>query len=227
MAVSTVTAIVPAKGTSSRVPGKNMRDFAGRPLLQVKVEQLLACPRVDEVVVGSDDERVLELARQLGATPMLRDEYHCDETRCPANDMLYDLARRATGDVVLWAHCTNPLVQPKTYAAAVSAYEDGLANGYDSLMSVTKLRGHFWRGDETPLNFTPLANPHPLASSLQPLFAQDGAIFIQSREQMVRLRYFYGARPLMFELDAYEGLDINWEADFRVAESLAALAAKG
>lgn len=214
-----ITAVVVARAGSKRLPGKALLPFAGSTLVGHKVRTLKACPLINAVVIGSDSMDILEEGERCGAVAILRDAYHCDESRCSANEMLADMAGRVDGDVILWAHPTNPLVRSETYASAIATYREGLYEGYDSLCSVTPVRRHCWQNGK-PLNFNPWAARHQLASDLAEYQFQDGAIFIQPREAMIRNQYFYGSKPVLFPVDPYESLDIDVDRDYRAALAL-------
>ena len=223
-----VTAIIVARGGSQRVPGKALRPFGGSTLIGHKIEQLKACQRIDDVVVGSDCEDILMEASRRGASVRRRDAYHCDESQCTANEMIRNMAAMVDTDIVVWAHPTNPLCMPDLYDAAVDAYlniqpEPNPALTRDSLCSVSKIQRHAWvNDDEThgvmPANFDPWAERHPLASQLDPFYFQNGAIFIQPHRQMLENAYFYGKCPLLFEVEQPYDLDVDTEQDLRIAQ---------
>ena len=123
-------------------------------------------------------------------------------------------------DVVVWAHCTNPLISAPTYDTAISAFLSNIPR-YDSLCSVVELREHLWRGDKhTPLNYNPYALRHTPAKALPPLYMQDGGIFIQPYAQMKANSYFFGKKPYLFEIPKEEFLDINEMRDYLLARAI-------
>lgn len=219
-----VTAIIPAKGESRRLPRKNMQPFGDSTLIGHKVDQLLACAAINEVVVGSDDSEILDEASAHGAEIRVRDTYHCDESQCSANEMIRNLAAMVECDVVVWAHCTNPLVGPESYDEAVRMFlrrdEFATDRNYDSLCSVKHMQRHAWRaggGGPVPVNFNPWSGTHPFASELEPMYFQDGAIFIQPHRQMLDNAYFYGRCPLFFTVGEPYSIDIDTEHDLSLA----------
>lgn len=222
-----VTAIVVARHGSRRVPGKALRPFGRSTLIGHAVDRLRAVPSIDEVIVGSDSREILEEAERHGATGVKRDAHHCDEDNCPANEMIADMATRVDADVIVWAHPTNPLIRPQTYEEAVRTFLAAEAAGdADSLLSVTRIQRHAWI-DDVPLNFDPHAPRHQLAGELSPVHIQDGAIFIQRRSTMLANRYFYAERPVLFEVGAVEGTDIDTEEDLALAAHLLHLVMPG
>jgi CMP-N,N'-diacetyllegionaminic acid synthase len=217
--MSKVTAVIVARGGSTRVLRKNMLEIAGKTLVAHKISRLQQCAGVHEVVVGSEDDAILAEAARYGATPVRRPEFYCDETRATANDMIGNMCALIRTDTVLWAHCTNPLVSAATYDRAMQRYVEKSAEGFDSLLSVAEMKEHMWGSDHKPLNYDPYAKTHVLASHLPPLFKQDGAIFIQPYAQMARNHYFFGSRPYLFVMPESEVLDINTVHDFALARA--------
>ena len=60
-------AVIPARGGSKRIPRKNIRPFAGKPMIGYAIEAALACPAIAEVVVSTDDDEIAEIAAAMGA----------------------------------------------------------------------------------------------------------------------------------------------------------------
>jgi N-acylneuraminate cytidylyltransferase len=70
--VSNIVALIPAKGTSERIPGKNLKLLDGVPLVAWSIVTALACESIDKVVVSSDDSEILKVAEKFGAQPLFR-----------------------------------------------------------------------------------------------------------------------------------------------------------
>ena len=217
-----ISAVIPAKKTSVRLPNKNMRPFKGTTLLGYKIKKLQECEELGEIIVGSDCDEILAHAEQLGAIPVKRPDEVCDEEVCSANKMIGDLCGRIKTDVVVWTHCTNPNISPATYDHAIETFLNN--RNYDSLISVDLVQEHLWKdwGDmRYPLNYNPWAKEHTLAKDLSPLYKQNGAFFIQSHDNALKNSYFFGDNPQLFLTDWTESTDINTETDFKIAEFLA------
>ena len=215
-----VVAVIVARGGSKRIPNKNILPINGVSLLERKIDTLKQCPSISRVVVGSEDVTILELAKARGAEVVKRPDYYCDEARASANDMIGNMCSLISADIVVWAHCTNPLVSVDTYESAVNAFFEAEQEGYDSLLSVYELKEHLWDSNFQVLNYNPYAERHTLASELEPLYAQDGAIFIQRHKNMLKNSYFFGAKPKHFIMPVEEVFDINFPVEFKIAEIL-------
>ena len=214
-----VTAIIVARKGSVRIPSKNMLPLGSETLISRKIRQLKNCQNIDRVVFGSDSDEMLEHGKLAGAEVVKRPDFFCDEKRASANDMIANMCELVKTDVVVWAHCTNPLLSSETYDAAVQTFFDNLGQ-YDSLLSVVEFREHLWGEDKKPLNYNPYQPRHTPARELPPYYMQDGGIFIQQHKQMLENRYFFGKKPYLFVIPDEEFLDINNMRDYLLAKTL-------
>lgn len=203
-----IVALIPARAGSVRVLNKNLRILNGKTLIERKVLQLLSSGCIDEVYVGSDSEEILAVAEKSGATPIKRDDLACNEAVSPANVMIGDFAKRVSGDVAIWAHCTNPFVYGRHYKDAIDVFLSNLSK-HDSLLSVTKIQSHMWNRFGFPVNYNPYAESHTLAKNVDPFYFQDGSIFIQKLSGFLENSYFFGRTPFLMELDFPYCFDIN------------------
>ncbi len=213
-----VTAIIVARKGSKRIQAKSMLQLDGETLIARKVRQLKACKNIHRVVLGSDSDEMLEEGRSAGAEIIRRPDYYCDESVASANEMIGNMCSLIKTDVVVWSHCTNPLLSSATYDNAVQAYIDNLPE-YDSLLSVVELREHLWK-DGKPFNYNPYALRHTPARELPPMYMQDGGIFIQSHKNMLENSYFFGKKPYLFVVPEEEFLDINNYKDYLLAKAI-------
>lgn len=208
-----VTAIVIARGGSERLPGKNLRHFFGRPLVAHKVWQLKQAKAIDRVIVGTDSEEIAQESQREGAEVRMRLPEFCDEKSRSWNEVIHDMVSQVPGDIIVWAHCTNPCIQPATYDRAVAKFYESTG---DSVVSVHPIQTHVWYRDR-PLNFDPQEVPHRVARELEAVFIQNGGIFVAYRNDMQSLSYVYGPHPSMLIIDALEGTDIDTQADWEQA----------
>lgn len=89
-----ILAVIPARGGSKRIPNKNIRDFCGKPLIAYAIEQGKAHPRVDRVIVDTDDEEIARVAKQYGAeVPFLRPKELATDTAQATDALIHLLGR--------------------------------------------------------------------------------------------------------------------------------------
>ncbi len=215
-----IAALVPARSGSIRVKDKNLRLLGKYPLLVRKIKQLQSS-MVDEIFLGSDDPNYLAIAKELGATPILRSDFACDESVSTSNDMIADFTSRIPDhfDVILWAHCTNPFLYAKHYDAALELFKKNTPSS-DSVLSVQKIQNHMWSSKTIPLNYEPWSEKHTLARDLEPVYFQTGGIFIQWAKEIRQNHYFFGNKPMFIIHNSTEAIDIDTEDDFLMAENL-------
>lgn len=213
-----VVALVPMRHASERVPGKNFRPFAGRPLFHRIVETLLSCPSVERVVIDTDSPAIREdCAASFPAVELVERAERLRGGAVPMNDVLLDDVRRVEGEVFLQTHSTNPLLEAATIERAIGAFADARPE-HDSLFSVTRCQARFWTPAGDPVNHDP-ARLLP-TQTLPPLLEENSCIYLFSRAGLERSGNRIGERPLLFELDSREAWDIDEESDFEIAEIL-------
>lgn len=210
-----ITFCIPVRGGSRRIPRKNLLMVGNETLLARKIRQVKP---LGKVVVGSDDDAMLEEAERAGAIAVKREK--TNEGEDTANDMIREfMSLIEPCETVVWAHCTNPLLSTQTYANALSAYKSIV--GYDSLVSVHEIHGHFWKNEYKALyNVYECKERHVCANDLAPLYEQDGGIFIQPYEQMRLNGYFFGDKPMLFKIPEDEFLDINTPRDVTILNAI-------
>lgn len=215
-----VAAVIVARKGSVRVPSKNLLPLGNDTLISRKIKQLKQAKLVDRIIFGSDSDEMLEHAAKFGAECVRRPDYYCDEKQASANDMIHNMMELINTEIVVWAHCTNPLLSSDTYDAALNSFCEGLAEGYDSVLSVVEFKEHLWGENKKPLNYNPYQKRHTPARELPPYYMQDGGIFIQPYEQMKNNSYFFGKNPKLFVIPSEEFLDINDMRDYILAKAI-------
>ena len=208
-----VCAVIVARGGSKRIPRKALLKLNGESLIARKIRQLSSCKKINRIVFGSDSEEMLLEAKSHGAEIVRRPRFYCDEELASANDMIKNMCELIQTDVVVWAHCTNPLLSPSTYDDAINTFFDN-TGAFDSLLSVVSFQEHMWTPDKKPLNYNPYATRHVPARELSTYYFQDGGIFIQTYEQMKKNNYFFGQAPYLYVIPREEFADINTMRDY-------------
>jgi CMP-N-acetylneuraminic acid synthetase len=213
-----IAAIVPMRHSSERVPGKNYRMFAGKPLFHHVIKSLLACPEIDEVIIDTDSPTICEESeRYFPSVRVLERPEHLRDGSIPMNDVLLHTTACVSADYYLQTHSTNPLLSTATISCAVRVFLDGL-DKYDSLFSVKRLQTRLWDASGRPINHDP--DKLIRTQDLPPVFDENSCIYIFSRHTLEKGENRIGERPLLFEMDPIESLDIDDEIDFQVAELL-------
>lgn len=217
--VNEITAIIVARKGSVRIPSKSLLKLDGISLIERKIKQLQHCNFINRIVFGSDSNEMLEIAQAAGAETVKRPDFYCDETKASANEMIQNMMELIKTDIVVWSHCTNPLITPATYDKAIEQFINNWPH-HDSLLSVVEFKEHLWQENNQPLNYNPYGPRHIPAKELPPYYMQDGGIFIQPYTQMKENHYFFGKKPFLFKIPEEEFLDINNLRDYLLAQAI-------
>jgi CMP-N-acetylneuraminic acid synthetase len=203
---------------SQRVPGKNYRPLAGKPLYQYIVETLLACPEIDQVVVDTDSQPVLDgLQRDFPQVRLLERPERLRADDIPMNEILAYDTEQFPADFYLQTHSTNPLLRAETVSRAIQALLSSYP-AYDSLFSVTRLQTRLWDSLGRAINHNPAILLQ--TQDLPPVYEENSCLYIFTREMLLRHRNRLGDRPRLFEIDAAEAWDIDEELDFEITNFL-------
>ena len=211
-------ALIPMRQHSQRVPGKNYRLLAGKPLYQHIISTLLDVPEISTIVVDTDSESIIEgLGRDFPRVQVINRPEHLRGDDIPMNSILLYDTSQVTADFYLQTHCTNPLLRAKTVSEAIQAFLTNYPK-HDSLFSVTRLQARLYDAQGRALNHDPAVLLQ--TQDLPPIYEENSCVYIFTREDLVRRRNRLGERPLMFAMDADEAWDIDEELDFAIADFL-------
>ena len=213
-----IVALVPMRHHSQRVPGKNYRPLAGRPLFHYIIETLLAVPQVEQVLVDTDSEPIISgLRANFPTVQIVERPEHLRGDEVSMNDILLYDTERVDADFYLQTHSTNPLLR----AATISRGIDALLGAYparDSLFSVTRLQTRLYDQSGHALNHD--ASVLIQTQDLPPVYQENSCLYLFTRENLVQRHHRIGEHPLLFEIDAEEAWDIDNELDFAVCDFL-------
>jgi len=218
MKTNKIVALVPMRHHSQRVPGKNYRLLAGKPLYHHTLAALLGCPEISEIVVNTDSPNIIVGIRQdFPQVTILERPQHLRGDTIPMNEILTYDTSQVEGDFYLQTHSTNPLLRATTISNAIQTFLENYPS-YDSLFSVTRWQTRLWDQLGRAINHNPAILLQ--TQDLPPVYEENSCLYIFTRQNLLARRNRLGERPLMFEIDATEALDIDEELDFTIAEFL-------
>ncbi|MCC6298421.1 MAG: acylneuraminate cytidylyltransferase family protein [Anaerolineales bacterium] len=213
-----IVALVPMRHHSQRVPGKNYRPLAGKPLFHHIIATLLTVPEISQIVVDTDSNEVMDgLKQHFPSVQIINRPEHLRADDVPMNEILIHDTGQAPADFYLQTHSTNPLLKPETVSNAIQLLLTNYPN-YDSLFSVTRLQTRLYDKDGNAINH----NPKELIQTqdLPPVYEENSCIYIFKRENLIAKRHRISDKPLLFEIAADEAWDIDEELDFAICDFL-------
>lgn len=202
----TITAIVPVKANSSRLPGKNTLPFGESNLLLHKLGQLKQVEEITDIIVSSDSDEMLKMAEQAGVIALKRPEKYANES-VPFASFLDYLCEVLPNEHILWACVTSPLVEPYLYRKAIELYFKKIEEGYDSLITLEP-KQTFFMDKNGPLNFK-TGLEHKNSEFLEPIYHFTNGINLAPKEKIAQWHYNYGPNPYKLMVNKREAADID------------------
>ena len=218
--INSVIALLPMKGTSERVPNKNLKDFNGYPLYSVVLNTLLNCSLIDKVVINTDSQLIKDdITKNYNSNVIVidRPENICGNYVSMNKIIEHDISQ-FPASIYLQTHSTNPLLKSETITKALEKMLNVADEPkVDSIFSVTRTQKRFYTEDCLPMNHDPnmLVTQH-----LKPIFEENSCFYIFTKESFTKNNSRIGSNPFMYEIDKIEATDIDEPEDFKIAEIL-------
>jgi CMP-N-acetylneuraminic acid synthetase len=213
-----LVALVPMRHHSQRVPGKNYRLLAGKPLFHHILETLLSVPEIGKVVVDTDSKPVMDGLRQhFPQVVIINRPENLRADDVPMNDILLHDTTQVPADFYLQTHSTNPLLHPETITRAIETFL-AIYPEKDSLFSVTRWQTRLYDQHGVAINHDPSVLLQ--TQDLPPVYEENSCLYLFTRQNLLEQHHRIGANPILFEIDAAEAWDIDEELDFEITDFL-------
>lgn len=213
-----LTALIPMRHSNERIPGKNYRDFAGKPLFHHIVTALQQCRLIDKIIIDTDSPVIKEQSSKFFPEVLVLERpEHLRDGSIPMNDVLLNTANQVPSDFYLQTHSTNPILSSETIEKAIEKFFT-VYPMYDSLFSVTKKQVRYWDALSRPVNHNP--NILLRTQDLPPIFEENSCMYIFTKSILEKKHNRIGDRPYLFEMAEQEAQDIDVELNFIMAELL-------
>jgi pseudaminic acid cytidylyltransferase len=218
-------AVIPARGGSKRVPGKNIRLLAGRPAIAYTIEAALESRVFEAVVVSTDSPEIAEVAKQCGAeVPFLRSAQLADD-HTPVSVVTADTVRRLRERGMGPHHVAQlmPNCPMRDARDICLSYDSFVASGADAQISVASYawQNPFWAMslDEAG-KIRPVFEDHLKARSqdLEQVYCPTGAVWWAVADALVSTDNFYGPSTTAWVINWFHSLDVDTPEDWEIAQ---------
>jgi CMP-N,N'-diacetyllegionaminic acid synthase len=224
-----ILGLIPARGGSKGIPGKNLRILGGRSLVARAVESGLKSLRLARLILSTDSEAIAEEGRRAGAeVPFLRPaDLAKDETPTApviAHALKWLEENEGTRpDILVLLQPTAPLRQARHIDEALDLL---VSSGARSVVSVTPVPGHYhpsWQfsiRDGTLFPFLETGKVPPRRQDLPPTYTRNGAIYAAWTETWLTGTMAYGSGCVPYVMEPAESVNIDSLEDLSLAEFL-------
>lgn len=207
-----ITIVVPVRLGSTRCINKNLRPFAGTSLFDLKLDQLK--PLKDKVVVSSSASEVLQHAKDRGFQVHLRDPWY-SRSETTGAEFYECLSSAINTEWMLYTTAMCPFVSANMYIDSINLLSNQL-DTYNCLASSTLVKQFLY--DRGPINFS--QGHAPRSQDLPDIRYTNFAINIARTSFVKEKRALVDDKPLWYDLNQLESIDIDTEFDFQCAELL-------
>jgi N-acylneuraminate cytidylyltransferase len=222
-------AIIPARGGSKGVPGKNLRPVGGVPLVARAVRSCLAADRIDAVYVSTDDPAIAGVAARAGATIIHRPAEIAGDTAGSeaALEHAVSVIKESGVDpaVIAFVQCTSPFIDPLDLDRAVEMI---ITDHADSVLSAIRTHEFLWR-DADP-TVAPGSGPmvgqnhdagyRPRRQERRPDFRETGAFYVMRTSGFQAHRHRFFGRTGIVDVSEFSALEIDTVEELHLADAL-------
>lgn len=220
-------AVIPARGGSKGVPGKNIKELAGKPLIAYTIEAAIASNIFEKVIVSTDSQKIAEVAVNYGAeVPFMRPSEISGDMTSSDDVILHALAfyqqQGTRYDEVCKLQPTSPFRSSKHLQEAYQLFSERHA---DFLVSVCECEhSPLWAGvigDDLRLdNFISEEAKRACRQNLPQYYRLNGAIYMGKTNRFYENRSFLGENSVAYVMNQEDSVDIDSLLDFMLAEML-------
>lgn len=218
-----VVAFVPAKGTSERVPGKNLRMLGDKPLFLHMVDTLLKCRLIDDIYVHTEAESIKKLVGSREeyiehAVQILDEPTDMANNNVNGNQILLWAAEQVKADIYIQALPTAPFLLPGSIDRAIRLTKESW-HAVVATISRPIYRWERW-ADGTGGRSRYDDYNIPNAKDMEPYVGETMGLYVIRREELFSSRKRVGHHPYLMDVSDIEAIDIDTEEDFRFAETV-------
>ena len=228
----TTLCVISARGGSRGLPGKNIRPMLGKPLIDWSIEQALATPEIDRVVVSTDSDEIAAVARAAGAeTPFLRPA-HLATSEAGKFDVFKHSLNACEAhygedyEFYLDLDCTNPLRDVSDISACVAQFRERRRHGVEGVFTICQARKNPYFNLLEPDDGGALKICKKLSKTIvrrqdaPPVYEHVASIYVLAPDYVRRVSQLLDGHTEGYDIGNEKSLDVDSDFDFVLIEYL-------
>mmetsp|Transcript_113222 Transcript_113222/g.283492 ORF Transcript_113222/g.283492 Transcript_113222/m.283492 type:complete len:257 (-) Transcript_113222:129-899(-) len=215
-----VIAVVPARGGSVSIPLKNIKDLAGRPLIDWCIRAALDSGIFTDVYVSTDHDGIAQVAEASGAKVHRRAAETATSTASTESAMVDFVKAHPDFDVLCLIQATSPLTTPAHFQEALALYEKV---GADSLVTAVRAHRFLWSvdpatGEASAKNYVP--EKRPRRQDWEGELIENGAFYFTDKGLFDRTECRLGGKKVLYEMPEHTLVELDSMVDWEIMQSL-------
>ena len=217
-----VTALLPFKLNSERIPNKNFKNLYNKPLYSWVLDTLLSINIIDNVIVNTDAIDVLHQNNVYSTNKLYlkhREKDLCGD-KINMNKIIENDIKNDDSDIFIMTHTTNPFLTSNTIINAINIFKNCIErNINDSLFTVNKYQTRFYKKDGTAINHDP--NNLIRTQDLEIWYEENSNLYLFTKASFYSTNARIGKKPYLLETQFLESIDIDTIENWKLAEIIA------
>lgn len=219
----TFLAIIPARGGSKRLPRKNVLPLGGKPLIAYSIEAAKKSQYLDAVIVSSDDDEILNVAKQFKAQTLKRPPELASDTATTFDALEHAIQTQQKYDYIVLLQPTSPLRSTRNIDEAIELLE---AKNADAVVSVCEMdHSPLWSNtlpeDGNMKSFLKDEVLNKRSQDLEKYYRLNGAIYICNTDKLLQEKTFFLKEKIFsYIMPREESIDIDEALDFKIAQTI-------
>ena len=220
-----ILAVIPARGGSKGIPGKNIKLLAGKPLIAYSIEAASKSRLINRIFVSTDDDKIKQISKKYGAEIIKRPKEMAKDDSPTMDSIIHVLnnleKKGFVTDIVVLLQPTSPLRTHEDVDNAINLFIKN-KDKCDSLVSVCEYdHSPYWSlkvdGDFLKPNFGE-EYFKMRRQELPKIYMPNGSIFISNKKSLLKSKSFYKGNIIPYFMKSGESIDIDTLIDFKLAE---------
>jgi CMP-N,N'-diacetyllegionaminic acid synthase len=216
---SPILAVIPARGGSRGVPGKNIRMLCGKPLIAWTIEAAINSQSVGRIIVSTNDPQIASVSREYGAEVLERPAEISGDQSASEDALIHAINSLDTRpEAMVFLQATAPFRRNDDIDRAVRIFRE---TQLDTVFSVAPSHDILWTeqdGRPVPVNHNP--GKRLMRQNAAPQFKENGSIYVIRTSSLMENNSRFGKRLAVYKMAPEAALDIDSEFDFEIAETL-------
>jgi N-acylneuraminate cytidylyltransferase len=217
-------AVIPARGGSKGIPGKNIKNLVGQPLIAYSIYAALQAQSVDRVIVSTDDQAIADISEENGAEVIWRPADISGDLASSEAALLHvlqelDEKEHYRPDLLVFLQCTSPLTLPEDIDGTVQAL---LLAEADTSFAAAPFHYFLWSCDENGVveGINHNKNKRAMRQQRGGQFIEAGAVYVMRVAGFLEKQYRFFGKTVLYEIPGERCFEIDDPVDLLIAEQM-------